>query len=260
MKKSAERSRRTAPDSMRVKAYLHIQRKIAAGELPAGSALSELALAKDLGSSRTPIREAIGQLVAEGFLEQTPNRGAVVVQLTRQDIIELYELREALEVYAVGKAARARFPVSELQRLQGLADEILTLKAELESSGGEALNPRQMHRFMACDLGFHTLLMRTAGNARILKVVNETRLLIRIFAIRRTGHRVAELEKIHHQHRAILQAVGEGQTERAMHLLADHIQTSLRERLDAFDQWDREKSLRDTIPEFFELPLIVETP
>jgi DNA-binding GntR family transcriptional regulator len=98
MKKSAEGGRRTAPDSVRAKAYLHIQRKIAAGELPTGSALSELALAKGLGSSLTPIREAIGQLVAEGFLEQTPNRGAVVVQLTRQDIVELYELREALEV------------------------------------------------------------------------------------------------------------------------------------------------------------------
>jgi len=170
MKKSVEPGRRTAADSMRTKAYTHIQRKIAAGELAAGSALSELALAKELGSSRTPIREAIGQLVAEGFLEQTPNRGAVVVQLTRQDIVELYELREALEVYAVGKAARERFRTSGLERLQGLADEIPTLKAELEISGGDTLNARQMHRFVASDLGFHTLLMRMAGNARILKV------------------------------------------------------------------------------------------
>lgn len=260
MKKSGERRRRTAPDSMRVKAYLHIQRKIAAGELPAGSALSEVTLAKALGSSRTPIREAIGQLVAEGFLEQTPNRGAAVVQLTRQDIVELYELREALEVYAVGKAARGRFPASELERLQGLADEILTLQAELENSRDGALNGRQMHRLMTGDLGFHALLMRMAGNARILKVVNETRLLIRIFAIRRTGHRAAELETIHRQHRAILQAVADGQAERAMELLASHIQTSLRERLDAFDHWDRENSLRETMPEFFDLPAIAGTP
>jgi DNA-binding GntR family transcriptional regulator len=260
MKKSVEPGRRTAADSMRTKAYTHIQRKIAAGELAAGSALSELALAKELGSSRTPIREAIGQLVAEGFLEQTPNRGAVVVQLTRQDIVELYELREALEVYAVGKAARERFRTSGLERLQGLADEIPTLKAELEISGGDTLNARQMHRFVASDLGFHTLLMRMAGNARILKVVNETRLLIRIFSIRRTGHRAAELEQIHRQHREILQAVADNHPERASQLLADHIRTSLRERLDAFDHWERENSLRETAPDFLDLPLIVETP
>lgn len=159
-----------------------------------------------------------------------------------------------------GKAARGRFPASELERVQGLADEILTLKTELEGSDDGALNGRQMHRFMTCDLGFHTLLMRMAGNARILKVVNETRLLIRIFAIRRTGHRAAELETIHRQHRAILQAVAEGRAESAMQLLADHIQTSLRERLDAFDHWERENSLRETVPEFFDFPVIAETP
>ena len=258
MKKSAERQP-AGPDSMRSKAYLHIQRKIAAGELAAGGALSELALAKELGSSRTPIREAIGQLVAEGFLEQTPNRGAVVIQLSRQDIIELYELREALEVYAVGKAAREPLRAWELERLQGLADEILVLKAELEKSGADALNQKQMHRFMVCDLSFHTLLMRMAGNARILKVVNETRLLIRIFAIRRSGHRAVELEQIQRHHCEILQAVADRQPERAMQLISDHIQISRRERLDDFDHWDGENSLRRTAPEFFDLPLIAES-
>jgi DNA-binding GntR family transcriptional regulator len=260
MKKPVERhTGRSGADSMRSKAYLHIQRKIAAGELPAGSALSELALAKELGSSRTPIREAIGQLVAEGFLEQTPNRGAIVKQLTRQDVIELYELREALEVYAVGKAAREPLRASELERLQGLADEILALKAELEKGRAETLNSSQMHRFMTCDLGFHTLLLRMAGNSRILKVVNETRLLIRIFAIRRTGHRAIELDQIHGQHRQILQAVADRQPEHAMRLISDHIQISRRERLDAFDHWDRENSLRNTLPEFFTLPPFAES-
>ena len=259
MKKSVEEPRRTRSDSMRAKAYLHIQRKIASGALPAGSALSEVALARELGSSRTPVREAVGQLVAEGLLEQTPNRGAVVIQLTRQDIIELYELREALEVYAVGKAAREPLRQSELQHLEGLADEILELKDELARSRSDTLNAKQMHRFVSCDLAFHTLLMRTAGNSRILKVVNESRLLIRIFAIRRTGHRAAELEEIHHQHRDILHAVAARKPERAMQLLSDHIQISRRERLEAFDHWDREDSLRRTLPEFFDLPWIAES-
>ena len=100
------RSRQGGADlSIRERAYLHIQQLLLSGKLEAGSSVSEQMLAKDLGSSRTPIREAMNQLAAEGLLEPSPNGGMIVTQLGREDIIELYELREALEVYAVGKDA-----------------------------------------------------------------------------------------------------------------------------------------------------------
>ena len=251
---------RNAPDSLiRERAYIHIQRKIASGELRAGSAVSELALARELGSSRTPIREALGQLVAEGLLEQTPNRGAVVVRLTRQDIIELFELRESLEVFAVGKAARQESKPADLERLQQQANEVCELREELLRSGKPALDARQMHRFTTCDLGFHTLLMRLADNSRMLKVVNETRLLIRIFGMRRQGHAAAELERIDNEHREILRAIVERHADRSMQLIAGHIQNSRRERLEEFDHWEREASLRDSLPPVFldeEIPAI----
>src|SRR5690242_20693729 len=94
--------------SMREQARQHIQRKIASKELAGGSAVSELMIAKELGFSRTPVREAIGQLLAEGLLRQASGGGAVVAQLSRRDIVDLYQLREALEVYAAGNAARSR--------------------------------------------------------------------------------------------------------------------------------------------------------
>jgi DNA-binding GntR family transcriptional regulator len=248
-----------ADRSVRERAYLLIQQKIARGELPPGSAVSEIPLAQELGSSRTPIREALGQLVAEGLLEQTPNRGAVVVQLGRQDIIDLYELREALEVYAVGKvAARANTP-QDLQRLQGFSDQILALRDELGKSGREKLDSRQMNRFIACDLGLHTLLLRIASNARILKVVNETRLLIRIFAIHREGHDVAALTKIHGQHCEILDAVGAKDATRAMALMSNHIRESQEERLAEYDEWEHEASLRESLPVFFNFHSSPET-
>ena len=124
--------------SARERACLLIQQKIARGELCPGSAVSEVPLAKELGSSRTPVREALGQLVAEGFLEQTPNRGTIVVQLRRQDIIDLYELREALEVYTVNKAARQKNTPQDLKRLKRLADEILGLQGELRDTPGQS--------------------------------------------------------------------------------------------------------------------------
>lgn len=230
-------------DSVRRKAYLLIQKKIGNGQLKAGELISEVALAKELGSSRTPVREAAGQLLAEGMLELSPGGGIVVTRLTRQAITELYELREALEVFAVGRAAENGIRATDASRLKELLDETQTLLKELKSDGGRELNEEQMRRFAVSDLGFHSLLMRLAANERMLKVVNETRLMIRIFGIRRNGHRREELERIHRHHKEILQAVVDGKAEAARRLLAEHIQASARERLESFDLWEREQHL-----------------
>jgi DNA-binding GntR family transcriptional regulator len=226
-----------------MKAYQLIQHKIASGQLLAGSLLSELALSKELGSSRTPVREAAGQLLAEGMLELSPGGGLVVTQPSRQGIIDLYELREALEVFAVGRAARDGVRPADQQRLESLLDEPQVLIEELKVSGKAELDAEQMKRLAVSDLGFHALLIRMASNARILKLVNDTRLMIRIFAIRCKGHRCAELERILQQHRAIFQAVLNRDVDGAQRLLAEHIQTSGAERLEEFDQRERESHL-----------------
>jgi DNA-binding GntR family transcriptional regulator len=247
--RNSSSSRLRGDRSVREQAYLFIQQKITQGDLPPGTVLSEVALAQELGSSRTPVREALGQLVAEGLLEQTPNRGTVVVQLKRQDIIDLYELREALEVYAVGKVARKATEPEDLQRLKTFADEIVKLMEELKEIPEATLDQRQMARFIACDLGFHTLLLRMAANARIMKTVSETRLLMRIFAIQRRGHNVALLTKIHRHHHEISLAIAEGDAARASELMSNHIQESQRERLSEYDEWEHESSMREAFPD-----------
>ncbi len=122
---------------------------------------------------------------------------------------------------------------------------------ELEKSGKTSLDLQQMHRFVSCDLAFHTLLMRMAANRRILKVVNETRLLIRIFTMHRDGHKIADLEHIHRYHSEVAQAIASQDRETAMRVLAEHIQASLKERLEEYDHWEREMSLRESEPVFF---------
>ncbi len=235
---------------MRERAYQHIHRLIAARVLKGGTALSELVLAKDLGSSRTPIREAIGQLVAEGLLEQTPMGTILVVQLHRQDIIELYELREALEIYAIEKAARSRITSSDLERLERLVHDIQELREQLEVSGRSSLDTEQMERFLASDYSFHSLLISMARNSRIHKVLHEMRLLIRIFSLHRRGHELSLLEKIHDQHQRVLQAVAAGDIAGAREVLSVHIRTSLEERLEEFDYWRSEESLNASLPTF----------
>jgi DNA-binding GntR family transcriptional regulator len=134
-----------------------------------------------------------------------------------------------------------------------LIDDISTLEKELVGSRKGELDGQQMQRFIACDLGFHALLVRMSSNARILKLVQETRLLIRIFAIHRRGHDAEMLRKIHTQHSEMLRAVIDRNPKRAMQLLSTHIQTSLQERLEDFDIWEHEAALRSSFPVFFDV-------
>lgn len=245
--------------SIREKAYLYIQQLIASGALEAGGGISELMLAKELGSSRTPVREAMNQLAAEGLLAQSPGGGMVVAQLTREDIIELYELREALEVYAVEKVARVPMRLADKDRLQGLVDEILKLEKELAKSRKSQLDAKQMERFIGCDLGFHALLMSMTHNSRLQKIINDTRLLISIFAIHRGGHDGAMLKSIRKHHQMILDAVVQQDSAAAMRALAEHIQASQRERLSEYDHWKRESALSRSVPVFFDIHTMAPT-
>lgn len=247
------KTRRTQILSARERAYRHIHQLIANGTLEAGASISELSLAKELGSSRTPIREAMNQLAAEGLLEMGGSGGMTVAQMQRQDIIELYELREALEVYAVGKAASIPLRPADKDRLQFMVDDLLVLKKELEAAGMEELDRAQMERFLACDLGFHALLISTTQNSRIQKLINETRLLIRIFAIQAHTHNAAKLQSIYEYHHRILEAVVHQDSASAMQAAAEHIQVSQRERLNDYDHWRRETALRQNMPEIFNL-------
>jgi DNA-binding GntR family transcriptional regulator len=238
--------------SAREIAYLHIQKKIASRALRAGTPVSELPIAHELGISRTPTREAMRQLVAEGLLEEIPGRGVVVVKLDRHDLIELYELREALELQAVRKSASHPIGAAELQNLHKVADEMRALIQELKRSGKPKLDQRQMSRFEAADIGFHMYLLRVAGNRRSLKLLNEIRLLIRTFAMRSSGHGVAGLKQIYEDHCEVIAGIEARDPARATAALSTHIQTSQRERLEQFDQREREAALPQDIPSFID--------
>jgi len=243
----------TPSSSVRQRAYLYIHRKITEGELKAGAPISELELARELGSSRTPVREAISQLIAEGLLEQSRG-GVFVVQFTREDVLDLCELREALEIYALSKVARLGLPRAEdRERLHKLVHAVLELKEGLEKSGKPALDVEGMRRFIAADFSFHALLIGLSQNARIHKVVSETRVLMRVFLMRHKGHSVADLERIHRQHRELLEAIEKWDVPETVRILSLHLQESQRERLEEFDQHKRETSMKSSMPAFLEI-------
>src|SRR4051794_34521916 len=81
--------------------HQHLREEILANRLPAGTELSEVALARRLGVSRGPIRESIVRLASEGLVLVRPRRGAIVRSLSLDEFVEAYQVREALEVMAV---------------------------------------------------------------------------------------------------------------------------------------------------------------
>jgi DNA-binding GntR family transcriptional regulator len=243
--------RKSNQKSARERAYLYIQEQIAARELPAGTVISEVALAAELGISRTPVHEAIRQLLGEGLMEEDTNGSTVVVRLSRQDFVELYELRSVLEAHAVSKIAKRKLTDKDIERLQALTGEIKTLRSELVKSGEKALNDAQMRRFEIADISFHTFLMSVAENTAALKIFNKVRYLIRAFAARHAGHNAEALARVHSEHTDIIRSLAGGDVGKAMRTVTQHIQTSQQERLVEYSYWEREALVRNQLQDFF---------
>jgi len=245
------KSRKGNQKSARQRAYLYIQQKIAGRELAAGAAISEVALAAELGISRTPVHEAIRQLLGEGLLEEDSNGVTVVVRLSRQDFVELYELRSVLEMHAISKIAKHTLVGKDIERLQALAGEIKDLRNELVKSGKKNLSDEQMRRFEMADISFHTFLMSIADNSVALKFFNKVRYLIRAFAARHAGHNAESLARVHNEHLEMIRALADGNAEKAMRTISQHIQASQQERMEEYAYWEREALIKTQVSGFF---------
>src|SRR6476646_8790940 len=132
--------------------YDHLRAEILAGRLEPGTELAEVALAEQLGVSRGPLREAIGRLATEGLVTVRPRRGAVVSPLSKEEFLELYQVREALERMAV-KLAVPRLQPGDFVALQALIDD-MTSQAKQE----------KVSEFFAANAEFHQRLVDASGN------------------------------------------------------------------------------------------------
>lgn len=194
--------------SLSEKAYLIIRRKLLIGSVPHGTKLNEVDLASQLGISRSPIREALQRLMHEGLLQQIPRRGVFVRQFTSQEIIELSEVREALEVQAVRLAAR-RASDEALEQLQS------TLRAaEKRLANGEEGYPT--------DEDFHMSLFRLAANRQLTDLAVSIHTQLRL-ARSLSGAKPARAKEALKEHLAIFSCVSERNEEKAVHTMQQHI-------------------------------------
>ena len=242
------------PLFLRDEAYGQIRQKMILGQLPAGSELSEPMLAEMLGISRTPVREALQQLEVEGLVERTPRRGTVVRVPEKQDIVDLYELREALESHAVMLAASRRSP-EDLVKLQSLCSEMKNVADAFEKSGDAVLTGELMRRFLASDMGFHMLLIRSTGNRHLMKIVGDSHVMSRLFGTARQEHSLKIVQTAYRVHSDILKAVENSDCAKARELMILHIEQSLHESLEHFEAQRSENSQAEGAVNDLPLPI-----
>ncbi len=201
--------------TLRQRVYEHLREEIMADRLPPGTELSEAALSKELSVSRGPIREAIGRLAAEGLVTVRPRRGAEVRAITAEELIDAYEVREALEVLAV-RLAVPRVTEADLARLGQLVDSM----AEHARNGA-------VDDFFAANVAFHELICELSGNEKLLQVHHHLAGEIGRFQTRTLALR-GNLEGSVTEHRAILAAIGRRDAAGAADLTAAHVRVPAR--------------------------------
>jgi DNA-binding GntR family transcriptional regulator len=188
--------------SARAAAYEALQRGIANGQYPPGSWLREEDVAAAAGVSRTPVREALHRLQAEGLVQILRNRGALVVGWTAQDLDDIYDLRVLLEGYGVRRAAQARDNVD--------FDALSVMCTEMEQLLPGAGEPELQHIGRLC-IDFHVTLNQASRNRQLIAIIPT--LLATPFVREAFHHHTpTDLERAFASHREILEAleVGDG--------------------------------------------------
>ena len=131
---------------------VRLRQRIVEGQLAPGAKLNERELAQALNVSRTPLREAIKMLAAEGLVELLPNRGAVVAQMSEQDVIDTFEVIAGLEGQS-GELAAQRIDEAELAEIRALHFEMMA-----------AWTRRDLPTYYRINAQIHTLINAAARN------------------------------------------------------------------------------------------------
>jgi DNA-binding GntR family transcriptional regulator len=183
--------------------------RILNGEYQPGDRLVEMQIAQEFGISQAPVRESLRELEALGFVESEPYRGTRVRAVTKAELTEIYPVRAALEEVAARAAA------------QRLAGKVEALAAELTAMH-QAAEKGDLYEQVQHDVEFHRLIVEASGN-RVLQDVwrslrIEARTLISALKADIGGHEIAEM------HRPVLEALAEGNAEKAGVLLRKHVE------------------------------------
>jgi DNA-binding GntR family transcriptional regulator len=179
------------------RAYEVIREGILTGEHEQGARLREEELADAIGVSRTPVREALRRLTADGLVELGNNRGAQVVSYTDEDLAEIFELRALLESHAHGLAAEL-IDAAAIEHLRELAEAMEEL--------GEQQTARSRDRIAELNREFHATIVHAAGSTRLEALLHQ---VVQVPLVHRTFHRYSPeaLRRSFDHHRELIAAL-----------------------------------------------------
>jgi DNA-binding GntR family transcriptional regulator len=189
-----------------------LRERIFRQELPPGSWIDELKLAEEYGISRTPLREALKVLAAEGLVTMKLRRGAYVTDVSERDLSEVYHLLALLESDAAGIAAEQASD-QQLQQLQLLHERLRAARGDREE-------------FFRLNEAFHGELLRVAGNRWRDQMVADLRKVMKLnrhHSLLKTGR----IEESLAEHEAIMQALRQRNGPAAAERMREHFRSGL---------------------------------
>jgi DNA-binding GntR family transcriptional regulator len=224
--------------------YMTLREAILRGVLPPGASLSEIPLADLFGRSRTPIREAVLKLESEKLAERVPRRGLMVAQITRDEVLEVYAVREMLEGLAAQLAALGILP-TELDRLVWLNER---LRAAAEAGDAKAMTQ--------LNIEFHEAICKASRNTLLQEFMRRILEWVRRFADTTLSFPGRGLEAVA-EHEALIDAIRARDPEAAERIAREHMHRARKIRVHmiqsaaAGNQTDSSQSTRDnqsTVP------------
>ncbi|MGB9814273.1 MAG: GntR family transcriptional regulator [Thermovenabulum sp.] len=197
--------------SLRNRIYQHLKNAILNGVYKPGESLIELKVARELGVSRTPVREAIRQLELEGLVSSIPNKGVIVEGVTEKDVEDIYTIRKMIEGLAARWAAEKITP-EQLKELKDVLDlmEFYTQKGEID-------------KVSELDTQFHDIIFRACQSRPLESVLSHFNHFIqraRLVSIKSIGRAQVSLE----EHKKIYEALEKRDPEEAEKAMINHVE------------------------------------
>lgn len=199
------------PEPLAKTALKSLRRSILANDLTTGKIYNEKGLARDLGISRTPVREALLELASKRLVKFLPQKGVIINTFSQRDIQEVFEIRTALEVFSIRKICRNRIDISVLR------DELNEQKTAA-AQGDTA-------RFMAGDREFHIGFSRLADNKFLMETMNDIRDIMHLMGFKALGIK-GRMDEVVSEHERILAAITDQDAEKAMIEMERHLEFS----------------------------------
>lgn len=195
------------------RAYQGIRRAILTGVLKSGEHLREESLARLTGTSRTPVREALRRLVAEG-LATTENRHRYVTEFSYEEVVIIFDIRAKLDSYAAGVAARY-INDEEIALLRRLIDEIEEI--------GTDLSVESVDRFVYLNTEFHATIVKATRSRQLLSLTERAAALPLVMIKQFVWDQRINIPRSNEQHRDIVAALARHNAEWAETAMAAHV-------------------------------------